>query len=448
MKIESLSDVHRYLESLIPETSKRKFPGDFGLKRAAYLLNLAGNPQESIKVIHIAGTSGKGSTSYLISHLLQSHGFNVGLSISPYIIDLRERFQINNTFITEKKLCTYLHELIPFIEKTGQSQFGMPTYFEVVTALAFSIFSKSKVDYAVMETGMGGLYDATNTVHNENKIAVITKIGFDHMHILGNTLSKIAYQKAKIIHRNNLTISIEQKPQVQKVLDRVAEEEKTKVIYIRKGVNMQNVFLNKKSVRFDYTYKQLEIADLEVHIPALYQTENTSLALAVLQEISIRDHFQIKEEKVRKLLKQVTIPGRLEIRTLKNKTLIIDGAHNPQKMQAFITSLKKLYPGKKFNFLLAFKKNKDYQHMLNYIFPLANHITLTSFKIKEQDLPHSATEPSIIKAYLNKKSYYSIDTTENPITAFQNEQKRKEEILVVTGSLYLISRVYNLIKAG
>ncbi len=169
MQIKTLSQFEAYLKTRIP-TREALFVGDLGLQRAKYFMRLLGNPQNKLKVIHIAGTSGKGSTAYLTSQLLQSQGFRVGLSISPHIFDIRERIQINNQLPTEKLILGYFNQILPTIEKMEKCRYGTPTYFEILVGLAYYIFAKEKLDYAVIETGLGGRLDGTNTVTNKNKI--------------------------------------------------------------------------------------------------------------------------------------------------------------------------------------------------------------------------------------------------------------------------------------
>lgn len=193
MSINNFKQAEEFLASHIPKTTSTIFPGEVGLNRAKDFLHLLGDPQEKLKIIHVAGTSGKGSTCYLISSLLESQGFKVGLHQSPHLTDVTERFQINNQNISKEDFVDYLNKIIPAIEKIKHI-----TYFEILVGLAFYIFNDKKVDYAVMETGLGGWYDGTNVVSRPDKLSVITKIGLDHTAILGETIEKIALQKAMI----------------------------------------------------------------------------------------------------------------------------------------------------------------------------------------------------------------------------------------------------------
>ena len=176
MKLRNLKEVEEFLFDQIPSFEKRKVPGQVGLDRTKYLMKLLGDPQEKIKIIHIAGTSGKGSTAHYLSQLLGCHGFKVGLSLSPHLVDIRERAQVGGKLLSEKKFVGYMNTLLTAFNKMKKYEYGTPTYFELVQALAFLAFYKERVDYAVIETGMGGTYDATNVVKNNSKMALITKL--------------------------------------------------------------------------------------------------------------------------------------------------------------------------------------------------------------------------------------------------------------------------------
>jgi dihydrofolate synthase/folylpolyglutamate synthase len=316
----TIKQAENYLFSFLPKEVQYKFPGDFGLKRTKYLLSLLDSPQEKIKVVHIAGTSGKGSTAFYLSKLLHSHGKKVGLHLSPHLVDIRERFQINNNLISEQTFCEYLNELQPALQKIEHSSFGKPTYFEVTVALAYYTFWKEQVDYAVIETGLGGLYDGTNVVDNPSKVAVITRIGHDHMEVLGKTLAKIAFQKAGIIHPGNAVITIKQHKNALSVIQKRAKAMQSKLIIAH------------------------HLSGVQLQTTALYQLENASLSFATLAFLSKRDGFAISKENVRTVLEKSQFSGRMETITYKKRKVVLDGAHNPQKMSAFLKSLKKQFP--------------------------------------------------------------------------------------------------------
>ena len=423
-----------YLYSFAP-TKDFKFPGEHGLKRTKFLLHKLKDPQEKIKVIHVAGTSGKGSTCYILSSILIGQGYKVGLSLSPHLLDIRERTQINNQFLSKELYCKYFDEIKPAIKFVSEKLNSSPTHFEILTALNYYIFNKEKVDYAIMETGLGGTYDATNVVINQNKLSIITKIGFDHISILGNTLSKIAAQKGGIINPFSTLITTKQSKKVTETLRNICLIKNTKIIQLDK-----NNFKQLKESTFSYKYKSLYLPEVHISLLGDYQIENTTLAITSLLFIGERDKFIINIDLLLKSLNHLKFLGRFSIYLIRSRIVIFDGAHNTQKMNSFITSLMHKYPNKLFNFLIAFKHKKDYNKMLNTIIPVANHITLTSFGLKLFNV-------GLLSNSLNKNHFINFDVYNDPNEALTKLLKDSSKLpIIVTGSLYLLPKFSRYLK--
>jgi dihydrofolate synthase/folylpolyglutamate synthase len=447
MKFQTFEEAVSYLYTYIPDKKEMLFGADNGIKRTKYMLSLLDNPQEKMQVVHIAGTSGKGSTSYLTSLLLKNHGLTVGLQVSPHIIDIRERFQINNELINEQEFVGYLNEVVDLVDSNKETEWGRLTYFELIVILSFYIFFKKGVNVAVIETGLGGFYDGTNVVTNSSKICILNSIGFDHQWILGNTLPEIAAQKAGIIQQNNTVVTIEQPTEILDVFKERAEEKKASLFIISPTNTFLNILISKEGTYFDFSFEDLRLQNLHLKMIGIHQASNASLALTALYLLSKRGLFQISKKIIRETLPVASFIGRFEIKTLNERTVIIDGAHNPQKMEAFIVSLKKLYPHQLFEFLIAFTKGKDYADTLKIILPLAQHIYITEF-IKDQKnkaLPSESAHTLVeVLEQLEYKNYSIIENNENLINILTKENKKMP--LVVTGSLYLIGSVYKAIK--
>jgi dihydrofolate synthase/folylpolyglutamate synthase len=441
MKITNLAQFEAFLKSRIP-TREALFMGTIGLDRAKYFMKLLGNPQNRIKVIHIAGTSGKGSTVHLASHLLRSQGFSVGLSISPHVFDIRERMQINNEMPDEKLVLKYLNQILPTILKMEKCKYGMPTFFEINVALAYHMFAQEKLNYAVMETGLGGTLDATNTVTRKDKICVITKIGLDHTEILGKTVAKIAEQKAGIIGKQNIIVNIQQTNAVQTVISKKCLTEKSQLLTIKNKINYSVCSSNPLRTIFDFNFSNIDLENIELGLIGLHQAENCALALACLTILSQREDFNINEISLRESLKNIRIPGRLEIRKMGRQTLIIDGAHNPQKMEALTGNLSKLYPKQKFTFIVAFKKGKDYKAMLKKIIPLADKILLTQFSVTGQDNHWSSTDNTEISVLLKYQKFKNFSIISNKHSDILQNVRMSKKPVIITGSLYLIGLLY------
>jgi len=442
--IKTYSQAISYLRQSIPKNQNR-FPGDLGLLRQAEILKLLGDPQNKIKAIHLAGTSGKGSTAFYISSLLVNHGFKVGLTLSPHLLDIRERFQINNKLISKKEFIFYLNKIIPIIEKIKQTDFGKPTFFEILIALSFYIFYHQKVDYMVVETGLGGLMDGTNTITSSNQIVVITKLGLDHTAILGPNLKSITFQKAGIIHPHNPVFSIHQHSHAKKVLEESAFKNQTQINYISPKINFKNIKFKDQTITYNFKFKNLNITRLKLNTIGFYQVENSALSLSVLNFLSLRDHFNLDINKIKRTFLSAHFFGRADIQKIGNKTIILDGAHNPQKMRSFVLSLKKAYPGQKFVFILAFKKRYDFAKMVKSIIPIADKIILTSFKVKFQDMDQISQSTESIIFLFKKIKFDQYLVAHTPKDALNLSQKNHQNI-VVTGSLYLLPKIYSLLS--
>jgi len=440
---KAISPTLLYLYSLIPKDKNWVFSGEKGLERAKYLLKLLGNPQNNLKVIHIAGTSGKGSTAFYTSILLAGLGFKTGLHVSPHLFDIRERMQINNEFISEQEFVFYVKKLKPFIKKVTRSSYGVPTYFEVLVALAFYIFNDKKVDYAVMETGLGGWYDATNTVNRTDKLSLITSIGLDHQHVLGNTVEEIAFQKAKIIAQDGVVITQDNTKPIREVITKEAKQKKAQIYFLPTSKILSTVQATSSGLFFDYTFQNTAYTKIQLSTHAVYQAENASIALAAVQSLSQRDGFSMDEKVIRKILGKANFQGRMEEVNIKGRKIILDGAHNPQKMSAFLFSLQKAYPRHKYHFLIAFKKGKDVDKMIQLIEPVAATLTITNFVLETQDLIHTSEDPSVIVSFLKDKMKANIIFNYKKALESVFLKTHKNQIMIVTGSLYLLGMIYN-----
>ncbi len=450
--MKTMEQTLQYLYSFIPQ-KKGYFTGEKGILRMKYLLDFLDNPQEKLKVIHIAGTSGKGSTAYLINALLIRHGFRTGLHISPHLFDIRERFQINSLLIPKSKFVAYVNELKPFFDKVRSSRWGELTFFELTAALAFYIFCKERVDYAVIETGLGGLYDGTNIVENPEKLVLLTKIGFDHQKLLGRTLSAISYQKAGIIKKGNTVISVQQKPTVLNIFYRACENNKTSLKIIKENKNYHNITVSKSGTIFDFEYADLALERLNLRLIGEHQVENASLALSGFYELREQYSFKCNEREMRLAFSRASFHCRCELIHTRNREIVLDGAHNPQKMEAFISTLIKIFPGMTFDFVISFSEGKNQistmTKMLRFIVLIAHSITITDFELQGGDVNHQSVPLSRIADILTTLHFakYQIrhvytDSAVVNTAYFDTILRYRTRPLVITGSLYLIAAIY------
>lgn len=417
-RIKNLAEAEQVLAAYIPIV--REMTGkDITLERMTPLMESLGNPQNEIKVIHIAGTSGKTSTAYYIASLLKQSGQRTGLTVSPHVDSVTERIQIDLNHIPEKDLCTNLEEFIDTIKNLTMQ----PSYFELLMAFAYWYFAKMRVDYAVIETGLGGLHDASNVANHSDKICVITDIGYDHMHVLGRSLRAITGQKSGIIHNKNQVFMYAQ----SKIVNGIVEE------YVSK----QNAILNMLSESEEKgMVLNLKIAD---KLPQ-YQQRNWLLAQRVYQYLIVRDNLPPLSSQKLMCSMDRQIPGRMDISTVQGKTLIMDGAHNEQKMLAFVKSFQALYAGKKSAIVLALKQGKEYAAVMPLLLPICSRLILTTFD-GLQDLPSKSIDPKILARAAKKYGFNSVEIEENANAALARLIGCPEELIVITGSFYLLSYI-------
>ena len=414
---KTFAEANKLLSNFIPKQDNRAYTID----RIKMFMDYLGNPQDKLKVIHVAGTSGKTSTCYYIAALLHASGKKVGLTVSPHVNQVNDRLQINLVPLEESKFCQVLNEFLAIVEKSG---FKL-TYFEVLVALAYWEFERQQVDYAVIEVGLGGLLDGTNIVSSADKVCVITDIGLDHITVLGDTLEKIAIQKAGIIHEENMVFAYAQSSEVNNVFIDTAKEKHAKLQLLT----------------------QQPLGDSFLFLP-LFQRRNFALAKEAANYTIERDYqTEISVEEQLRAAKAL-IPARMEIFTSGNKTIILDGAHNAQKLGALIGSIKAKYPGQEIAALVSFVGGRSYrlESSLDEIATLTKNIILTSFS-NHQDLPYDAVKPTALEKMARPKGFRNISIETDPILAFRKLLEQPEKILVVTGSFFIMNEVRPLATA-
>ncbi len=439
-----IKDIENYLEKYIYNNKLSLSPGDASIVRTKELLRLLGSPQNKLKVIHVAGTSGKGSTSFMISSFLVSQGFKVGLHLSPHLLDIRERTEINNELIEEGKYIAYFEEILPFVEKMRDSSFGKLSYFELMVAFAFFVFVKEKVDYAVVEVGMGGEFDGTNVVDRSDKLAVISKIGFDHVKALGNTLSKIAHHKGMICPEKGEMVSIYQTSSVETELKKIAQQKHAKLSFVQKTF-IKNIVVKEGKTQFTFKWKSKTYKKLYIGLLGFHQAQNAALALATFFHIASRDQFTINFQRVRAISENLRFKGRMDSISQNNRMILLDGAHNVQKMGALLKTVKKIYPNKKFTFVIAFKHGKEYLKMVRLMIPFAQKFIVTTIFSDNPDFGYLSTQTEEIHHALKHIGFYNVLSARTKGEVLQLINKDKGDI-IATGSLYLISDLYSLLN--
>lgn len=412
MKIADFEQARIALEKYIHKG--RIYQGRQGLDSMKAFMAYLDNPQEKFRVIHVAGTSGKTSTCYYLNSLLMAGGKRVGLTVSPHVDTINERVQINGRPVAEAEFC---RELGSFLGRVESSKIEL-NYFQVLVAFAYWYFAKAGVEFAVVETGFGGLLDSTNIIVRSDKICVITDIGYDHMHILGDTIAAISAQKAGIMHEGNQAFMHTQDREVLDVMRARATE-----------VGADLHVLNGSDTKTEVTQA----------LP-LFQQRNWSLAFYAYRWLSEQgDLSKLSSAEIERSF-TVNIPARMEHMTIGGKTVIFDGAHNGQKIEVLAASMSDRYAGQPIAVLLSMAANPSFRDRANLqpLMKIADEVIVTSFGGAE-DGPKHSVDPKELAECCRESGASKVEVIEPPEAAMQALLNKEQPILLVTGSFYLMN---------
>lgn len=405
----------------------------FGLERMVELLALRGNPHLKLKVIHIGGTNGKGSTIAFLKNMLEKLGLRVGVFSSPYLIHYTDQISINGESIPEARLETLMADYQSLLEGEATANLQGTTEFEIITAIAYDYFASEQVDVAIMEVGMGGLLDSTNVC--QPILTGITTIGLDHVALLGNTLEAIAEQKAGIIKQGIPLVTGRIAPEALAVIDRIAEgKDVPRLAY---GANYQ--VRHKESVVtgevFDYT-SAVRQDRFQTGLLGLHQIENAGMAIALLDTFCQEDGRELaSNDLLAQALEETGWPGRLEI-VSRDPLMILDGAHNPHAIKALIATLQERFADYRKEILFTCIKTKALEDMLDLLGAIPDtELTLTHFD-DSRATDESMLEEAAKSRNLNYQGWQ--DFLEQKLT---DKKEEKQTVRIVTGSLYFLSQV-------
>ena len=401
-----------------------------GLSNTKKVMGILGEPQNSFRSVHIAGTNGKGSTASTIASILTESGFRVGLYTSPHLLNFTERIKINNNQITEDKVLSLTSHIQDIIAGTDLQL----TFFEFATAIAFYYFASEKVDWAVVETGMGGRFDATNVILPD--VSVITNIGLDHSEFLGSNLSDIAFEKAGIIKPETPVVTSAQAPEAIKQISDIAEMRNSKLHLYGKDFKSVLLSMNAKHITFDYV-GDTEFRNLSLPLSGRHQLYNASMAVRTC-EILRREGVHIPDISLRNGLLKTAIEGRLE-RVSENPVIILDGAHNPGAADSIAESIKELFPDKKIIIIIGVMSDKDIEGILKPLMQIAESVVLTKPK-GERAAPSEKLYEIALKIQKNNEDCRSSSIVKTNSVAdaltYAKKECREKNIILVTGSFY------------
>ncbi|HEU7656961.1 dihydrofolate synthetase [Streptococcus pneumoniae] len=405
----------------------------FGLERMVELLALRGNPHLKLKVLHIGGTNGKGSTIAFLKKMLEKLGLRVGVFSSPYLIHYTDQISINGESISEARLEALMADYQSLLEGEAVANLQGTTEFEIITALAYDYFASKQVDVAIMEVGMGGLLDSTNVC--QPILTGITTIGLDHVALLGDTLESIAEQKAGIIKQGMPLVTGRIAPEALAVIDRIAEEKDAPRLAYGTDYQVRHQESVVTGEVFDYT-SAVRQGCFQTSLLGLYQIENAGMAIALLDTFCQEDGRELaSNDFLGQALEETSWPGRLEI-VSRDPLMILDGAHNPHAIKALLVTLQERFADHHKEILFTCIKTKALEDMLDLLGAMPDtELTLTHFADSR------ATDESVLKEAAKARNLSYQDWHDFLEQNLTDKKEEKQTVRIITGSLYFLSQV-------
>ena len=423
-----------YEEAMNFIQNTNKFGSVLGLDNIRELLERLGNPQDQLRVVHIAGTNGKGSTLAFLAGIFRESGYRAGRYVSPASFSYEERFRINEENISKKDLCFYMEKTKNVAEEMVKDGLSHPTMFEIETALSFLYFLDKKVDVVLLETGMGGRLDATNVV--KKPIAtVIASIGMDHMQFLGDTLEKIASEKAGIIKEGCPVISYDNTKEVNEVIKNKAKQMHAKVTFVNSaGIRVLQESLNGESFSYRSSdgrwYEKIEIPLLGRH-----QINNAALALETLNVI--KNYYCISDFQTEDGMRKTIWRGRIEI--LEREPMVIcDGAHNPDGAKSLLSFLQNNFTNQRLIYIMGVLSDKDYEQMVQILAPSADKIYTVA-----PDNPRALSSRELCNCI--SKYHQNVEERQRLAECLSEVRQKaeKDDVIIICGTLSFQNELIN-----
>jgi dihydrofolate synthase/folylpolyglutamate synthase len=416
-----------YEESIAWLYNFKQFGSKLGLERISHLVKQLDNPHNNIKIIHVTGTNGKGSVCKFIASILQKAGYTTGIYISPHLQRFSERIVVNDEEISEEDVVSLVVKIKPIVDSMIK-QHNMPTFFEIVTAMALQFFSDYNVDFAVVEVGLGGRYDATNVV--SPIVTIITNISLEHSQQLGEDVKSIAFEKAGII-KDGIPIITATRNDARDVIEQIAKEKKAPITvidgksWIRLSHSMNDQAFLIHGFLKDHSVKTSMLGE--------YQGENIALAIASIEELQIKGVY-LPDTCYEDGIAAAFNPGRMEIIS-KEPTILLDGAHNPVGMEMLKMTLLEDFDYDRLILILGILRDKDIEKMLNTIVPISDLIVVTKSSNAR------ACDPAILKREIEKIDHKKEIVTEESLSEAIDHAKslaNKDDLICISGSLFTV----------
>ncbi len=410
---------------------------NFSLARMNRLLAGVGNPHKKFRSVHIAGTKGKGSTAAMLAAMVGNAGPKVGLYTSPHLMDIRERIQINDEMISEADMTRLMAKIAPVVKRLAKDE---PTFFEIMTTLAFMHFAEQAVDLAVVEAGLGGRLDSTNVLKPE--VCAITSISYDHMDQLGHTLAKIAEEKAGIFKPGVPAVTVPQADEVRKVLVDMAAKVGAPLLFTGRDIEFSFRFESSRvsgpQTRVSLTAGSSRFEHLAVPLPGDHQAVNCGLALSIMALLKDRG-FDLDDQKAIEGLARARLPGRMEM-IQESPRILVDGAHNAASVEALMRAIGQNIPYDSMVVIFGARSDKDIRGMLRHIQLGADKVIFTP-----AGSPKAADPVELAAEYAEQcgKMAQVAPTLEEALDIAERAVTR-EDLICITGSFYLVGKAKKL----
>ena len=415
------------------------YPEALKLDRMRALAKEFGNPQNAFESILIAGSKGKGSTAVMLSSILRMENLKVGLYTSPHLEDVRERIQVNGSWISETRFTDFFSKLKKIMDGYSWKK-DPPTYFEVLTALAFTHFKEMKVQAAVLEVGLGGLHDSTNIA--PAKVAGLTSISLEHTDKLGKTISKIAVQKCGIIKGREQVVSSPQLPDAQNVIEDAVREREAVLFRVGGEIKIFERGFGEDFQKLDLRTPWGNFYDLELRLRGRHQLENAALAVGLSQALTTRTRLTVSESAVRQGLLDARWPGRLE-KISEDPKVVLDGAHTVDSIRRLLESLRRHFSFSGLLVVFAVSKDKPAETMLAEIGQEPKHLILTEFKG-----PRAMPCRELSEKVPGNVSGVSVEPEAHAAFLQARTLAGPEDLILITGSLFLVAELRAAILGG
>jgi dihydrofolate synthase / folylpolyglutamate synthase len=400
-----------------------------GLERINNILQLMGNPNKILTGIHIAGTNGKGSTAAMCESLALAHNLTTGLNTSPHLTDYRERIRINGKNIAFEELMNAYKTREAILEQNEAS------FFEITTALAFDVFLKNNVECAVFEVGLGGRLDGTNPF--DATITAITTVSYDHTKSLGNTIEKIAFEKAGIIKKSTPLVIGKMGENAKKVIKKKAVELEAPTYELGKDFTIKNIHITTAGTLFDYKSGTLNLKNIKVNLIGEHQAYNAAVAIQSFELFTAEKNIILQESHIRKALCEINWQGRMQI-IHKEPTVIVDGAHNLEGISVLKKNVSKLFPTNRIITVLAILRDKNLESIIKDVCDFSDYIFIT----KNKSARAAELDEQVEFLKKNKAQYTAVEDVKTACEKALKYAKTKD-IVLITGSLYTISEILN-----